>query len=61
MSYFRISTFYLNQYPFPNFIANEVKLPAHKGGASRRGYFIHMVPLDPAYPASAGRGTSGQK
>jgi hypothetical protein len=27
------------------------------GGASRKGNFILIVPLDPAYPARAGRGT----
>ena len=35
----------------------DVKLPAHKGGASRKGNLIYIVPLDPAYPALAGRGT----
>jgi hypothetical protein len=28
-----------------------------EGGASRRGVFFYFVPLDPAYPALAGRGT----
>jgi len=27
------------------------KLPAHRAGASRRGSFIHIVPLHPAYNA----------
>jgi hypothetical protein len=31
--------------------------PRPQGGASRRGNFVHIVPLDPAYPALAGRGT----
>jgi len=28
-----------------------VKLPAHRAAASRKGNFILMVPLDPAYKA----------
>jgi hypothetical protein len=31
--------------------------PRPHGGASRRGSFVHIVPLDPAYPALAGRCT----
>jgi len=29
-----------------------MKLPAHKGGASRKGNFILIVPLGPAYKAA---------
>jgi len=29
----------------------KAKLPAHKGGASRKGNFIYIVPLDPASKA----------
>jgi hypothetical protein len=32
--------------------------PRPQGGASRKGDFIYIVPLDPAYPAWAGRGIS---
>jgi hypothetical protein len=38
-----------------------MKLPAHNGGASRKGNFILIVPLDCAYPALAGRGTCRSK
>ncbi len=31
--------------------------PRPQGGASRQGIIIHIVPLDPAYPSLAGRGT----
>jgi hypothetical protein len=31
--------------------------PRLQGGASRKGNFILIVPLDPAYPAETGRGT----
>jgi len=31
--------------------------PRPQGGASRKGNLIYIVPLDPAYPALAGRGT----
>jgi hypothetical protein len=37
-------------------ISEKVKLRL-KGGASREGNLIYIVPLDPAYPALAGRGT----
>jgi hypothetical protein len=33
-----------------------MKLPAHKGGASRKGNFVLIVPLDSAYKAGL-RGT----
>jgi hypothetical protein len=31
--------------------SQHVKLSAHKGGASRKGNLIYIVPLDPAYKA----------
>jgi hypothetical protein len=31
--------------------------PRPQGGASRKGSFVHIVPLNPVYPALAGRGT----
>jgi hypothetical protein len=30
---------------------NESEAPRPEGGASRKGNFIHIVPLDPAYEA----------
>ena len=51
-------------------MVSKVKLPAHSAGpfdrahgpeyvewASRKGDFFYIVPLDPVYPAQAGRGT----
>ena len=35
--------------------------PRPQGGASRRGSFLRIVPLDPAYPPLAGRGSSRSK
>ena len=35
--------------------------PRPHRGASRKGNFILIVPLDPAYPAKAGRGTCRPK
>ena len=38
-------------------IHSDMKLAAHKGGASRQGIIVHIVLLTPTYPAQAGRST----
>jgi len=49
---------------------NNVKLPAQRAGLPghasgeqnlSKGSFVHIAPLNPAYPASAGRGTFRSK
>ena len=37
------------------------EVPRPQGGASRRGSFLRIVPLDSAYPPLAGRGTFRSK
>ncbi len=32
-------------------MSNECEAPRPQGGASRKGNFVHIVPLDPAYKA----------
>jgi len=38
-------------------ISEKVKLPAHRAGLPGKEISFYIVPLDPAYPVLAGRGT----
>ena len=38
-------------------LAKKVKLPAYRAGLPGKVISLHIVPLDPTYPALSGRGT----